>query len=92
MEGVKQVVQQDDTRLSWVAEIAGQKRVWESRITEQTPGRADRLDQPEGTGNAGVVTFHRLDPQTTRVMLQLEVYPTDWLENSRSRPASSSAR
>jgi len=29
-----------------------------------------------------VVTFHRIDDDTTRVMLQLEVYPQDWKEKA----------
>jgi len=32
------------------------------------------------TGNAGVVTFHRLSDTETRVMLQLEVYPEGAVE------------
>ena len=80
MDGVERVVQQDDTRLHWVAEIAGQKREWDSQITEQHPDERIAWTSPSGTGNAGVVTFHRLDDVTTRVMLQMEVYPSDWTE------------
>ena len=80
MDGVERVVQQDDTRLHWVAEIAGQKREWDSKITEQNPDERIAWTSPSGTGNAGVVTFHRLDDVTTRVMLQMEVYPSDWTE------------
>ena len=37
MEGVERVEQLDDTTLRWTAEIAGQKRSWKAKITEQTP-------------------------------------------------------
>jgi uncharacterized membrane protein len=36
----------------------------------------------EGAGNAGVVTFHRIDDGATRVMLQLEFEPDDALEET----------
>ena len=37
MEGVENVEQLDDTTLRWTAEIAGQKRSWKAKITEQLP-------------------------------------------------------
>ena len=36
MEGVERVQQLDDARLHWVAQIAGQRREWDAKITEQT--------------------------------------------------------
>ena len=33
-----------------------------------------------GTDNAGVVTFHRLDDQRTKVMLQLDLEPEGMVE------------
>ena len=35
MEGVEKVIQVDDSTLHWVAEIAGQHREWDAKITEQ---------------------------------------------------------
>src|SRR5882724_10138402 len=37
MEGVEQVTQLDDTRLHWVATVAGRRKEWDARITEQVP-------------------------------------------------------
>ncbi len=75
MEGVESVTQLDDKRLHWAAEIAGQKREFDATITEQTPD--DRIAwRAEGEVNqAGVVTFHRLGEDQTRIMLQLEFQP-----------------
>ncbi|HEX9443588.1 MAG TPA: SRPBCC family protein, partial [Candidatus Binatia bacterium] len=39
MEGVKRVVQLDDKRLHWVAEIGGKEKEWDARIIEQIPDR-----------------------------------------------------
>jgi uncharacterized membrane protein len=77
MEGVEQVSQKDDKRLHWVAEIAGVRREWDAEITEQHPDERIAWTATTGTKNAGVVTFHRLDADHTRLMLQLEVEPDD---------------
>jgi len=81
MEGVERVEQLDDTTLRWTAEIAGQKRTWKARITEQIPDERIAWTSIEGAKNAGVVTFHRLDDNKTRVTLQLDVDPEGPVEN-----------
>jgi uncharacterized membrane protein len=82
MDGVESVSQLSDDRLHWVAEIGGQRKEWDARITEQRPDERIAWASDTGTGNAGVVTFHRIDDQTTRVMLQMELYPEDWKEKA----------
>jgi uncharacterized membrane protein len=80
MEGVEKVIQEDDERLHWVAEIGGQSREWDARITEQRPDQRIAWTSTEGATNAGVVTFHKLDDDTCRIMLQLEFEPDSALE------------
>src|SRR5919204_1037865 len=80
MEGVKSVEQQDDTHLHWKAEIAGQQKDWDARITEQRPDERVAWRSTSGAQNAGVVTFHRLDDDTTRVTLQLDAEPEGMVE------------
>ena len=75
MEGVEEVRQTDDTHLHWVAEIAGVRREWDAVITEQHPDERVAWTSTNGTKNAGVVTFHRLADDKTRVTLQLDVEP-----------------
>ena len=75
MEGVESVHQVDDTHLHWSAEIAGVSREWDAEITEQTPDHRIAWRSTEGTRNAGVVTFHKLDDRTSRVVLQLDIEP-----------------
>jgi uncharacterized membrane protein len=82
MEGVEQVKQLTDTRVHWVAEIAGQRREWDADITEQVPDQRIAWRSTEGVTNAGVVTFHRLDDGKSRVMLQLEFEPEGALEKA----------
>ncbi|MEX2293920.1 MAG: SRPBCC family protein [Acidimicrobiales bacterium] len=73
MDGVRSVTQLDDTHLHWEAEIAGVRREWDAEITEQQPDQRIAWKATDGTQNAGVVTFHRLDDDQTRVALQLDV-------------------
>ena len=82
MEGVTRVVQQGDKSLEWTAEIAGVKKTWKATITEQTPDQRIAWTSTEGARNAGVVTFHRLDDQRTRVTLQLDVEPEGPVESA----------
>ena len=73
MEGVEEVRQLDDKRLHWRAKIAGKEEQWDATITEQKPDERVAWKSTTGAENAGVVTFHYIDPNTTRVMLQLEL-------------------
>ena len=72
MDGVKEVRQLDDTHLHWVAEIGGHSEEWDAEITEQNPDERVAWKATGGKQNAGVVTFHRIDDQTSKIMLQLE--------------------
>ena len=80
MEGVERVDQLDDQRLHWVAEVGGRKREWDAKISEQTPDQRVAWYAEGETKHAGVVTFHRLDDSRSRVMLQMEFEPTDFVE------------
>ena len=82
MEGVEKVNQIDDVNLHWVAEILGQHREWDAKITEQTPDERIAWTNVDGATNAGVVTFHRIDDNTTRVMLQMEFDPEGFAEKA----------
>ena len=81
MNGVERVQQLDDTRLHWIAEIAGKRKEWDAEITEQTPDERIAWTSTSGARNAGVVTFHRIDDETTRVTLQMDVDPEGVVES-----------
>jgi len=72
MNGVESVTQIDDTHLHWVASIGGKEEQWDAEITEQKPDQRIAWKATAGKGNAGVVTFHRLDDYRTKIMLQLD--------------------
>ena len=82
MEGVKEVRQLDDTHVRWRAEVAGKDKEWDAEITEQLPDQRIAWRSVSGARNAGVVTFHRIDDDTTRIMLQMDYEPEGVIENS----------
>lgn len=81
MEGVDRVQQLDDVNLHWVASIAGVRREWDARITEQVPDERVAWTNVDGVSNGGIVTFASLGPTATRVTLQMNVDPDGVLEN-----------
>jgi uncharacterized membrane protein/hemerythrin superfamily protein len=81
MEGIREVRQLDDRHLHWRANLGGKVKEWDAVITEQTPDRRIAWTNTTGTRNAGVVTFHRLADDKTRVMLQIDYEPEGFVEN-----------
>jgi len=57
MEGVEHVQQLDDTRLHWVASVAGKKAEWDAKILEQHPDRQISWISEDGKKTRGTVTF-----------------------------------
>jgi len=72
MDGVEEVRQLDATHLHWRAKIGGHAVEWNAVITEQIPDERVAWKATDGTPNAGVVTFHRLSDESSRVMVQIE--------------------
>lgn len=82
MSGVEEVRQVTDTMTHWRVDIGGVTREFDARITEQIPDERVAWTSTEGTKQAGVVTFHRLEPNRTRVTLQLEFEPQGMAEQA----------
>ena len=75
MEGVERIDQVSDTTTHWVTKIAGVQREFDAEITEQHPDERVAWTTVNGTHQAGAVTFHRIDDDTTRVMVQMDFVP-----------------
>ncbi len=82
MEGVEEVRQLDDKRLHWVANVGGKREEWQAEITEQIPDKRIAWRTEEGAMNAGVVTFHHIDDNKTKVTLQLDYKPESFTEKA----------
>jgi uncharacterized membrane protein len=80
MEGVNRIEQLDDTHLRWDVEIAGVDRSFEAEITEQTPDQRVAWTSRSGSDQSGVVTFHALNDDQTRVTLQMTFDPEGIVE------------
>ena len=80
MEGVKEVVQLDDRRLRWRAEIGGKQKEWTADIIEQLPDERIAWRSTSGAQNDGVVTFESLGPDRTRIHLRIDYEPDDAAE------------
>jgi uncharacterized membrane protein len=82
MDNVERVAQKDDTTLHWVAKVAGREKQWDAKVTEQIPDERVAWTSIDGPRNAGVVTFHRLGEEQTRVTVQMEVEPEGPIETA----------
>jgi uncharacterized membrane protein len=92
MEGVESVEQIDDRRLRWKVDIAGIDREFEAEITEQTPDQRVAWRSRTGVDQGGVVTFHALDDDHTRVTLQMDLEPEGLAEQVGDKMGLVSAR
>ncbi|TXS15361.1 SRPBCC family protein [Streptomyces sp. adm13(2018)] len=82
MDGVERIEQHTDTMTRWFAKIGGVTKEFEVEITEQIPGERGAWTTLSGeVKQAGVVAFHRLDENRTKVMLQLDYDPDGFAEN-----------
>ncbi len=80
MATVQEVRQVDDTHLHWKAIVGGKVTEWDAEITEQVPDERIAWRSTTGPTNAGVVTFHRIGDNRTRVMLQMDYEPQTLVE------------
>ena len=75
MNGVEAINQLDDRHLHWKINVGGQEREFDAEITEQHPEERVAWRSTDGKTHAGVVTFHKLAPDETRVTVQLDWEP-----------------
>jgi uncharacterized membrane protein len=71
MEGVDHVEQRDDTRLHWVATVAGRTAEWDAKILEQHPDSQISWISEDGKQTRGTVTFESLGDSRTLVRLSM---------------------
>jgi uncharacterized membrane protein len=82
MSGVTEIRQLDATTTHWKTDVDGVKREFDAKITEQLPDERVAWSATEGTKQAGVVTFHRLDDTHTRVTVQMDFEPDGVVEQA----------
>ncbi|WP_261566114.1 SRPBCC family protein [Frankia gtarii] len=82
MDGVESIAQLDNTHTHWKIKVGGQEREFDATITEQLPDERVAWKSTEGTTHAGVVTFHRLADDETRVTVQMDWKPEGLAEKA----------
>ena len=82
MEGVEEIRQLDPTHTHWVTKVAGKTVESDAEITEQHPDERVAWKSTSGPKQAGVVTFQKLNDNTTRPRLELDVEPEGIVEQA----------
>ncbi len=80
MGGVESITQTSKTTNHWVTRIGGRQREFDAVITEQHADERVAWKSVDGKSHAGVVTFHRLDDESSRVTVQLDWDPETFVE------------
>ncbi|WP_407548173.1 SRPBCC family protein [Streptomyces sp. Pv4-95] len=82
-KGVVSVEKADDTTSNWKVKVAKSTRSWRANVTEQVPDERITWTTEGAKGTVkGVVTFHRLADNLTRVLLVLEYFPKGLFEKT----------
>jgi uncharacterized membrane protein len=92
MDGVEDVKQTDDTHLRWVVSNQGRRYEFDTEISEQLPDERVAWKTTDGKSHAGVVTFHRLDDSSCKIMVQMDWEPEGMLETLGSALGSDDRR
>ncbi|MFH9422355.1 SRPBCC family protein [Streptomyces sp. NPDC017529] len=82
-KGVQGVESADDTDSNWRAKVFWSTRSWKAHTTEQVPDERIAWTSEGAKGTLkGVVTFHELAANLTRVLLVIEYYPKGLFEKT----------
>jgi uncharacterized membrane protein len=83
MKKVENVEAQDETKLTFKAQIFLSHRTWEATILEQVPDERIVWRSKGQKGHVdGAVTFHEIGPNLTRILVVLEYYPQGLFEKT----------
>jgi uncharacterized membrane protein len=84
MHRVLNVEQKDNDKISWQEKIWFSKRQWEGRVTERKKNDRIVWTTSSGMSHKGVVSFHKLADNLTRVMVTMEFEPNGMMEKMAS--------
>lgn len=83
MKKVENVEAEEETKLTFKAQIFLSHRTWEATILEQIPDERIVWKSKGEKGHVdGAVTFHELGPNLTRILVVLEYYPQGLFEKT----------
>ena len=84
MHRVLNVEKKGRDNVSWTEKIWFSTRQWEGQITQRRKNDRIAWKTMKGTSHSGVVTFHKLDTNLTRVMVDMDFRPSGMIEKMAS--------
>jgi uncharacterized membrane protein len=84
MHRVLDIKQEDRDKIEWTEKIWFSTRQWEGEITERRKNDRIAWKSTKGTQHSGVVSFHKLDANLTRVLVTVDFVPSGILEKMAS--------
>jgi uncharacterized membrane protein len=84
MHRVRNVEKKGNDKIGWDEKIWFSKRQWEGRITERRKNDLIVWKTTSGMSHKGIVSFHSLGENLTRVMVEMEFEPNGMMEKMAS--------
>jgi uncharacterized membrane protein len=84
MHRVLEVKKEDQNKIHWREKIWFSTREWDGEITERRKNDRIAWKSTKGTQHSGVISFHKLDANLTRVLVTLDFVPSGMLEKMAS--------
>jgi uncharacterized membrane protein len=84
MHRVLEVKQEEDDKIHWQEKIWFSSREWDGEITDRRKNDRIAWKSVSGTQHSGVISFHRLDRNLTRVLVTVDFVPSGMLEKMAS--------
>ena len=82
MHRIETAEQVDDSTVSFQAKIWGISKRFEAEIVEQRPDQRIEWNVTDGYAHTGVVTFHPLSENLTRIDLSLDIQPSNVIDKA----------
>jgi len=82
MHRIESAEEVDDTTVSFQAKIWGISKRFEAEIVEQVPDERIEWNVTQGYAHTGVVTFHSLAENLTRIDLSLDIQPANIIDKA----------
>src|SRR5204863_3816123 len=70
--------------VQWEEKIWFSKRQWKGKVVERRKNDRIAWKTTSGTQHSGIVSFHKLDENLTRVMVEIDFQPTGMFEKMAS--------
>jgi uncharacterized membrane protein len=84
MHRVLEVKKEEQNKIHWREKIWFSTREWDGEITERRKNDRIAWKSVSGTQHSGVISFHKLDSNLTRVLVTIDFVPSGMIEKMAS--------